>query len=221
MFPHNHMVNFVSMIRVLTYDDSEAIRSSIDALLKSSEGFISVGVFGDALQVETQVIELNPDVVLMDINMPGLTGIEATRLIKSKHSGVKVLIQTAFDSDENVFGSLREGAEGYLLKSSSADKILKGIVDVYQGGAIMTPSIALRVMRFFQPNDKVTNKYNLTPKETIVLGLLSDGLSYKMIAAKMEISYFTVNAHIRKIYEKLQVNSSAEAVSLALKSGIV
>ena len=209
------------MIRVLTYDDSEAIRSSIETLLNSSEGFISVGVFGNALNVESQINELVPDVVLMDINMPGISGIEATKLIKSKYPQVKVLIQTAFDSDENVFGSLREGAEGYLLKSSSADKILKGIIDVFQGGAIMTPSIALRVMRYFQPNNKSTNKYNLTAKETVVLGLLSDGLSYKMIAAKMEISYFTVNAHIRKIYEKLQVNSSAEAVSLALKSGLV
>ena len=108
-----------------------------------------------------------------------------------------------------------------MLKSASADKILKGIEDVYLGGAIMTPSIALKVMRFFQPITKPDNTYNLTNREITVLGFLSDGFSYKMIASKMEISYFTVNAHIRKIYEKLQVNSSAEAVSIALKSGIV
>ena len=116
---------------------------------------------------------------------------------------------------------MKAGAEGYLLKSASPDKILKGIEDVYNGGAIMTPSIAMRVMRFFQPRAKPSNPYNLTNREKTVLELLSDGLSYKMIAARMEISYFTVNAHIRKIYEKLHVNSSAEAVSLALKSGIV
>jgi DNA-binding NarL/FixJ family response regulator len=209
------------MIRVLIYDDSEATRTSLDALIGLSEGFVSVGSFSDALNVAAQIAELKPDVVLMDINMPGISGIDATRLIKSVHPEIKVLIQTAFDSDENVFGSLKAGAEGYLLKSASSDKILKGIEDVYLGGAIMTPSIALKVMRFFQPIAKPSNTYNLTNRERTVLELLSDGLSYKMIAAKMEISYFTVNAHIRKIYEKLQVNSSAEAVSLALKSGIV
>lgn len=209
------------MIRVLTYDDSAATRTSIDALIGLSEGFVSVGTFADALLVETQLAELKPDVILMDINMPGMNGIDATRLIKSLNPNTKVLIQTAFDNDEHVFGSLKAGAEGYLLKSASPDKILKGIEDVYNGGAIMTPSIALRVMRFFQPIAKPSNPYNLTNREKTVLELLSDGLSYKMIAARMEISYFTVNAHIRKIYEKLHVNSSAEAVSLALKSGIV
>ena len=215
------MIIFGVMIRVLTYDDSEATRTSIDGLIGLSEGFVSVGTFADASHVETQLAELKPDVVLMDINMPGMNGIEATRLIKSLSPNTKVLIQTAFDNDEHVFGSLKAGAEGYLLKSASPDKILKGIEDVYNGGAIMTPSIALRVMRFFQPIAKPSNPYNLTNREKTVLELLSDGLSYKMIAARMEISYFTVNAHIRKIYEKLHVNSSAEAVSLALKSGIV
>jgi DNA-binding NarL/FixJ family response regulator len=153
--------------------------------------------------------------------MPGINGIQATQLIKAKYPKIKVLIQTAFDNDEHVFGSLKAGAEGYLLKSSSAEKILKGIEDLSLGGAIMTPSIALRVVQSFQTTAMPTQTYNLTNKETIVLGLLSEGFSYKMIASKMDISYFTVNAHIRKIYQKLQVNSSAEAVSLALKSGIV
>jgi DNA-binding NarL/FixJ family response regulator len=209
------------MIRVLLYDDSEAVRTSIGNLLDSTEGFTLVGAFANALQVESQVEELKPDVVLMDINMHGINGIQATQLIKAKYPEIKVLIQTAFDNDEHVFGSLKAGAEGYLLKSSSAEKILRGIEDLSLGGAIMTPSIALRVMQSFQPVSKSVQSYNLTNKETIVLGLLSEGFSYKMIASKMDISYFTVNAHIRKIYQKLQVNSSAEAVSLALKSGIV
>jgi DNA-binding NarL/FixJ family response regulator len=209
------------MIRVLIYDDAEATRSSIGALLDLSDGFLAVGSFANAINVDAQITELNPDVVLMDISMPGLSGIEATKRIKSKYPHIKVLIQTSFDSDENVFGSLKAGAEGYLLKSASADKILKAIEDLHLGGAIMTPSIALKVMRFFQPITKAVNTYDLTSRETEVLGLLSDGLSYKMIAAKLAISYFTVNAHIRKIYEKLHVNSSAEAVSLALRSGIV
>ena len=206
---------------MLIYDDSEAVRTSIVNLLDRNDGFISVGAFANALQVEYQVEELMPDVVLMDINMPGINGIQATQLIKAKYPEIKVLIQTAFDNDEHVFGSLKAGAEGYLLKSSSAEKILKGIEDLSNGGAIMTPSIALRVMQSFQPTAKPSQAYNLTNKETIVLGLLSEGFSYKMIASKMDISYFTVNAHIRRIYQKLQVNSSAEAVSLALKTGIV
>ena len=209
------------MISVLIYDDSEAIRSSITDLLNNTEGFISVGAFADAVNVESQVNELLPDIVLMDINMPGKNGIEATKLIKTNYPHVKVLIQTAFDNDENVFGSLQAGAEGYLLKSASADKIIKGLEDIFNGGAIMTPSIALRVMQSFQPKTKPALTFNLTNRETEVLRLLSEGMSYKMIAAEMDISYFTVNAHIRKIYQKLQVNSSAEAVSLALKTGIV
>lgn len=209
------------MIRVLIYDDSEAIRTSICELLNATSEFVSVGAFADAISVESQIEELAPDLVLMDINMPSMSGIEATQLIKAKHPHIKVLIQTTFDNDEHVFGSLKAGAEGYLLKSSSADKILKGIDDVFQGGAIMTPSIALRVMQSFHHHAKPSQTYNLTNRETEVLRLLSEGFSYKMIASKMGISYFTVNAHIRKVYEKLQVNSSAEAVSLALKSGIV
>ena len=209
------------MISVLIYDDSEAIRSSITELLNNTEGFIPVGAFADAVNVESQVNELLPDIVLMDINMPGKNGIEATKLIKTNYPHVKVLIQTAFDNDENVFGSLQAGAEGYLLKSASADKIIKGLEDIFHGGAIMTPSIALRVMQSFQPKTKPALTFNLTHRETEVLRLLSEGMSYKMIAAEMDISYFTVNAHIRKIYQKLQVNSSAEAVSLALKTGIV
>jgi DNA-binding NarL/FixJ family response regulator len=209
------------MIRVLIYDDSEAIRASIVNLLDSTEGYTSVGSFANAMMVESQVEEFSPDVVLMDINMPGINGIQATKLIKTKYPNVKVLIQTAFDNDEHVFGSLKAGAEGFLLKSASAEKILKGIEDLSLGGAIMTPSIALRVMQSFQHTSEPIQTFNLTNKETIVLSLLSEGLSYKMIASKMDISYFTVNAHIRKIYQKLQVNSSGEAVSLALKKGIV
>ena len=209
------------MIRVLLYDDSEAVRSSVSELLNNTQGFLLVGAFADVMSVELQVEELKPDIVLMDINMPGKNGIEATQLIKSTHPQIKVLIQTAFDNDEHVFGSLKAGAEGYLLKSASADKIIKAIDDVFNGGAIMTPSIALRVIQTFQPQAKQSLTHNLTNRETEVLQLLSEGLSYKMIATQMNISYFTVNAHIRKIYEKLQVNSSAEAISIALKTGIV
>ena len=122
------------MIRVLIYDDSEAVRKSIVNLLDSNERFTSVGAFANALLVESQVEELMPDVVLMDINMPGINGIQATQLIKAKHPEIKVLIQTAFDNDEHVFGSLKAGAEGYLLKSSSSEKILKGIEDLSLGG---------------------------------------------------------------------------------------
>jgi DNA-binding NarL/FixJ family response regulator len=208
------------MIKLLIYEDSAPSRNSLEALIMSSVGFECLGAFENAVMVASQVAALKPDVVLMDISMPGISGIEATRLIKAQHPNIKVVIQTAFDSDENVFGSLQAGAEGYLLKSASPDKILKGIEDVYNGGAIMTPSIALKVLQFFRPIAKPANTFNLTNRELEVLSLLSDGLSYKMIAAKMEVSYFTVNAHIRKIYEKLHVNSSAEAVSLALKSGM-
>lgn len=130
-------------------------------------------------------------------------------------------MQTVFEDEEKIFASLQAGAEGYILKNASAEKITQSIEDVYQGGAYMTPSVALRVTQYFNKRQQQKEEYKLTPKEKEVLKLLSDGLSYKMVADKLGISYFTVNAHIKKIYEKLHVHSLGEAVSLALKNKIV
>jgi DNA-binding NarL/FixJ family response regulator len=209
-------------MRILIYDDSKERRESLDIFLALSNDFECVGAFPDCSLLIEQISAFHPDIVLMDIRMPGIDGIEATKRIKQFNPLIKVIIQTAFDDDENIFNSLKAGAEGFLLKSTPADKIVQCIQDVYDGGAVITPSVAMKVTRFFNaPSSEQTLLVVLTPREKEVLSLLTEGMSYKMVASKLDITYNTVNAHIKKIYEKLSVNSLGEAVSKALKYKIV
>ncbi len=210
------------MIRVVVFDDSEERLVSLTALFSINDQIDCVGTFSDCTNFETK-LNCNPDVILMDIRMPTMDGITATTKIKQLYPGIKVIMQTVFDDDEKIFLSLKAGAEGYILKSTTGEKIIQCIEDVFNGGAVMTPSIALRVAKFF--NSAVSSKtqlsQELTAREKEVLVLLTDGLSYKMVASRLEITYNTVNAHIKKIYEKLSVNSLGEAISMAIKNRIV
>jgi DNA-binding NarL/FixJ family response regulator len=152
--------------------------------------------------------------------MPLADGISGVRVVKQKYPHIKIIMQTAFDDDDKVFASIQAGAEGYILKSAGVLQIQQSIDEVMNGGASMSPSIALKVMRYFSSQPQKED-YNLTTKETEVLKYLSQGLSYKMVADKMGIRYFTVNNHVKKIYEKLQVHSLGEAVALAHKQKLV
>jgi DNA-binding NarL/FixJ family response regulator len=213
-----------SMIKIMIYDDNKARRESLSALLGLTEGMTCIGIFPDCATVKNEVAALQPDVVLMDIEMPNVNGIEGVRIIKKNFPEVKIIMQTIFDDTERIFAALQAGAEGYILKNASIESITQCIEEVYQGGAYMTPSVALRVTKFFnqQSSPIVSNdSFSLTKKEKEVLSFLADGLSYKMVADKMGISYFTVNSHVKKIYEKLQVHSVGEAVSLAIKNKLV
>lgn len=209
------------MIRIVIYDDNPQRCASLQALLSLTEGMQCVADFPDCSHVVKDMEEFYPDVVLMDIEMPNVDGISGVSLIKKNFPHIRIIIQTVYEDEEKIFASLQAGAEGYILKNASAEKITQCIEEVYQGGAYMTPSVALRVMQYFSKSFRQKEEYNLTPKEKEVLRFLSDGLSYKMVADKLGISYFTVNAHIKKIYEKLHVHSLGEAVSLALKNKIV
>lgn len=180
-----------------------------------------VGAYQHCMQVKEQIQNLKPDIVLMDVRMPGMNGVEATALIKKIDPSIKVIIQTVVEDEETIFSSLRAGAEGYILKSTLGDKIIQSIRDVYNGGAVITPSIALRVTKYFNSSSVIREENNLSDREKEVLKLLTDGMSYKMVATTLGISYNTVNSHIRKIYQKLSVNSISEAVSFALKNNIV
>ena len=151
--------------------------------------------------------------------MPNVDGISGVQKIKKEFPHVRVIMQTVFTDEARIFASLQAGAEGYILKNASAEKIIESIKEVYAGGASMTPSIALRVMKYF--NQEKSTDFHLTQKEKEVLTLLADGNSYKMVADNLGIAYNTVNAHVRKIYEKLHVHSIGEAVSVALKNRIV
>ena len=208
------------MIRIVVYDDNRARRESLEAFFKHTPGFEQVGSFENCNNITEDIEDIQPDIILMDIEMPGTDGIDGVTIIKKHFPAVKVIMQTAFDDDDKVFAAIQAGAEGYILKSAGVQQIAQSIEDVMNGGASMTPSIAMKVMGYFS-KQPAKQDYDLSPKETETLKRLSQGLSYKMIADDMGLSYFTVNNHIRKIYEKLQVHSLGEAVAMAHKNKLV
>ena len=209
------------MIRVLLYDDVEQFRETMGLLLDGTDEFSIVGQFGNCESASADVALLKPDVVLMDIDMPGASGIDGVRMIRKKNQGVKIIMLTVFDDNRNIYDAIRLGANGYVLKKSAPSAIISAIRDVYEGGAPMNSSIATQVLQMFAGMSPGDENYGLTEKEKAVLKSLVDGNSYKMVAAALNISIDTVRTHIRNIYEKLQVNSKSEAVAKALKNRIV
>ena len=211
-------------IRVLIFDDNNDRRDSLSMLIMASNGMELTGAHPDCSNVVNVVSKAQPDVVLMDIEMPGINGIAATGLIKMAFPDVAVLIQTVFEDPDRIFESITAGASGYLVKSTPAEKIIEAIKEVNAGGSSLSPAVAAKVLAYFRPANSPTpviKEYNLSDRELEVLNHLVKGLSYKIIADKMSISYHTVNTHIRKIYEKLQVHSAGEAVSKAMQHRLV
>ena len=204
-------------IRVIIFDDNNSLRDSIAMLLQSTPDFTLAGSYAHCLDVTENISETKPDVVIMDIDMPGMNGIEGVKIIHKNFPTVQILMLTVFDDDEKVFAALKAGADGYILKNADPENLLHAISEVYNGGAPMTPGIARKVLHQFQamlPDEE--KDYHLSVREKEVLGLLVDGLSYKMIAGKLNITYDTVRAHMKKIYEKLHVASMTEAVAKAI-----
>jgi DNA-binding NarL/FixJ family response regulator len=157
----------------------------------------------------------------MDINIPGKNGIEAVQEITQQFPAVRVCMQTVFDDDDKIFASLCAGASGYILKNAPPEKVLQAIREVADGGAFFTPSVARRVLTNFQQHPQQAEHIDLSDREKGILKLLVDGLSYKMIAAELGLSFHTIHTHIKNIYEKLHVNSKGEAVSKALRQKLV
>lgn len=206
----------------MVYDDNASRRESLDLLLQSYNDFIVQGAFNDCSNVEQEINNLQPDIVLMDIEMPNVDGISGVKIINRLFPNVKVIMQTVFEDDEKIFDALRFGASGYILKKTDPSKIIEAIREVMNGGSPMTPSIATRVLKFFRDKGAVnTQNFGLTTREMDILQHLVDGKSYKMISSDLNISYHTVNSHVKKIYDKLQVNSVSEAVSKALQQKII
>ncbi|MBD8083897.1 response regulator [Chryseobacterium caseinilyticum] len=205
------------MIRIFAYDDSPERLQSLKALISLSDNLLYIGDAECCENVLAEMTMYSPDVVLMDINMPKVDGIEGLKRIKSKFPQIKVLIQTAFDDSDKVFKAISNGASGYILKSDHPTRILQAIEEVYEGGASMNPAIAKKVMEYFLP--KKTEE-NLTPKEREVLKFLSEGLSYKMVADRLGVSYSTINTHTKHIYEKLHISSLGEAISWYYKNNL-
>lgn len=214
----------MSKIRVLAFDDHAAIRQMLELLIDAQPDMLCVAVWPDCRDLLQRVEKAAPDVIVMDISMPGMDGIAAVRQLRQAFPHIRVLMQTVFEDDERIFDAIYAGASGYLLKKSSAEAIVQAIRDVSEGGSPMTPSVAAKVLQKFRttpPVQAAGEDYHLTPREKEVLSLLVEGQSYKMIAANMHISFHTVDAHIRRIYEKLHVHSLGEAVRKAIQGRIV
>ena len=210
-------------IRVCIFEDNTQLRESLFILIDASDGFVCVGSFANCDNVIDKVSSVKPDVILMDIELPGTNGIDAVRLIKLKFPESKILMETIFEDDDKVFQSICNGAEGYILKSTPPQEILDAIKEIHEGGAPMTPAIALKVMRMFKQNLSANkdDSFNLSSREKEILKCLVEGMSYKLIASHCFISIDTVHGHIKNIYKKLQVHSKSEAVVKAIKGRIV
>jgi two-component system, NarL family, nitrate/nitrite response regulator NarL len=202
-------------IKVFVYDDNPSRRDSLRALIELTPEIEFIGAASDCSDLVNDMNSYNPDVVLMDINMPNVDGMEGLKLIKQQFPQIKVLMQTVFDDSEKIFTSIRNGASGYILKKDAPQRILQAIQEVYEGGAVMNPGIALKVLDYFQPKK---NENPLSVRETQVLELLAEGLSYKMVADKLFLSFNTVNTHVKHIYEKLHVSSLGEAIAFYYKN---
>ena len=210
------------MIKVLIYEDNPQLREGLTMLIDGSDGFTVVASYKNCNSINAELEVWKPDVILMDIDMPGVNGIEGLKRVREMNQQVKVLMLTVFDDNKNVFEALKNGANGYLLKKTPPAKLLEYIGDVASGGAPMTSSIATQVLKMFSEiPPQANNEYNLSEREKQVLQLLVNGYSYKMIANDMFIAIDTVRSHIKKIYEKLQVNSKSEAVAKAFKDKII
>lgn len=209
--------------RVAIFDDNRQRRDGLELLISSLSEHECVGLFNDCSNVVEDVRNTSPDLILMDIDMPNVNGIEGVQKLRQASQSVKVLMQTVFEDDEKVFAAICAGADGYILKQTDPTKLLAAIDEMMEGGAPMTPVIAQKVLQYFkqQATPKSKQEFDLTKREQEILNLLVKGYSYKMIAEECHISYPTVNTHVSNIYSKLQVNSVSGAVSIALREGLV
>lgn len=211
-----------TVIKVAIYEDNDALRETLSFLVKGSELLRFVGAYPDCRNILENCESEIPDVILMDIEMPYLTGIDATRLVKDKYPDINVMMLTVVEDRDKIFDALSAGATGYLLKKASAVQIIESITELANGGSPMSSEIARKVLQFFSsPSNKIENEYTLSNRELDVLKRLVAGDSYKMIADHCNISIGTVRGHINSIYRKLAVNSKSEAVIKAIKERLV
>lgn len=207
----------MELIFVSIVEDDEEIRENLALLINETPGFNCIGDYGDCESALEDIPQNLPDIVLMDITLPGMTGIEGIKILKKSYPDIDIIVLTMHDNDQYVFDSLCAGASGYLIKDTSPVKVLDAIKEAFAGGAPMSTKIARMVVGSF----KTKPSPDLTPRESEVLSLLCEGMSYKMIAEDLFISEETVRRHIKSIYKKLEVHSKSEAVAKAFKDKLV
>lgn len=207
------------MIRVAIVEDNNTLRQSLEQLFNHKDGMKCVASLGNLMNVISDLSKAKPDIVLMDIGLPNISGIEGVRTIKSNFDFVQLLMFTVFEDDDKIFEAIRAGASGYLLKKTPPEEIVDSVIELYNGGAPMSPSIARKVIKAFQTQPStVMEDSQLTAREKEILYSLVDGLSYKKIAEKYFVSISTIRTHICNIYHKLHVNSKSQAVAKALQA---
>ncbi len=206
------------MIKVALVEDNNTLRTSLAHLISQSDGMQCIISLPNLLNVVSELKKCTPDIVLMDIGLPHISGIEGVTTVKENMPGIQVLMFTVFEDEEKIFEAIKAGASGYLLKKSAPEEIIEAIKSLYNGGAPMSASIARKVIESFQNNSlNLKQDFQLTTRETEILHSLTEGLSYKKLAEKYFISISTIRTHIRHIYEKLHVNSKSQAVAKMLR----
>jgi DNA-binding NarL/FixJ family response regulator len=217
-------VNDNTQIRVAIFEDNPIMMDAYRSILNGSPGYTCTGSFTSCNNWKQDIQKSNPDVILMDIEMTGINGIEATGFIKKEFPEIRILMQTVFEDDAKIFAALCAGANGYILKNTSPIKMLEAITDVHNGGVAFNPAIATKVVTLFQkiiaPSLFPTD-YHLTDREKEILHYLTEGIHMPQIAEKIFLSYHTVRDHVKNIYIKLHVASATEAVAKALKENLV
>jgi DNA-binding NarL/FixJ family response regulator len=211
-----------SVISVMLIEDLRDVREGLAMLINGSPGFRCTAAFRTMEEALRSIKTTPPDVVLTDIGLPGMSGVDGIRILKDRFADLPIVALTVYDNDEQVFDALCAGASGYLLKNTPPVRLLESLKEVAAGGAPMSPDVARRVVKLFRefrPPEKASHR--LTPQETELLKLIVEGHSYKTAAAKLDISASTVSFHLQNIYGKLQVHSKTEAVAKALRNHLV